>query len=258
MSKPSLEGPRAKLDRARYHLDKLDESVQRFLNDKPYALVVEPDPDTGGELLRAKIPREGDDRFGPQIGDVVHNLRSGLDHAAFQLARLNRKQPNRSTGFPLCRSIESYATQGLPKIKEISKPAQILIETFQPYHATDETEMLGVLHYLWNTDKHRTLLVTAALFAHMTGHIKGPTRLGPIIAASQRYGMLKNGDVVLHLPPTVPPESKIEANLEAGFDIAFTEAGPATGQPVLVLLRDANDLIRDRLFPTFEQFFGQK
>jgi len=98
-------------------------------------------------------------------GDAVHNLRSALDHLAWQLALHHRrkegKQPSRSTAFPLCASTEEWASESTTKkLRHISEEDRVRIEGVQPYqganaHGYGPYAVLSWLAWLSNLDKHQ-------------------------------------------------------------------------------------------------------
>lgn len=48
-------------------------------------------------------------RLGVIVGDLVHNVRSALDHLVWQLVLANAQQPTRATQFPVCSKREQWA-----------------------------------------------------------------------------------------------------------------------------------------------------
>ncbi len=95
------------------------------------------------------------------VGDVIHNLRSGLDHLAWQFALL-AGDPGKECQFPLYRDKALFEKHGLPHIKEIrDEKARALIENVQPFQPTAPRWLrvaLDLLHQVSNTDKHRVVL----------------------------------------------------------------------------------------------------
>ena len=63
-------------------------------------IVAESDPNTGDQVfkfrVRAPIPVD----LSLVIGDAVHNLRSALDHLAWQLVLANGQTPTTQTAYP--------------------------------------------------------------------------------------------------------------------------------------------------------------
>jgi hypothetical protein len=87
---------RLKVERARSHIDALATEISRFSHSSPYLVVIE---DSGPKLKRTSpIP-------GPVftiLGDAVHNLRSALDHLAYELVDLETTRTGNKLS-KLCR-----------------------------------------------------------------------------------------------------------------------------------------------------------
>ena len=99
----ALIGARLKVERARKHLDLLRQETRAFTEGKPYGVRAEFDAERSEYAIRIRL-RDPDTRvpIGLSLiaGDAVHNLRSALDHLAWQLAIIGTG-PGRFTQFPL-------------------------------------------------------------------------------------------------------------------------------------------------------------
>ena len=161
-----------KLDRATHHLTTLQEQVESFLADKPYA-------------ERRVLEHNGHDhvfvwdKFSPTpdvfaliAGDAVHNLRSALDHLAFALAEAGAHKKAASLSpaqaarieFPITRSEDDFLQKlGRGVLRNVEPNAKAFIEVSQPYRSSlphPEAHFLSIIAKLDNTDKHRTLNIT--------------------------------------------------------------------------------------------------
>ena len=90
-------------------------------------------------------------------GDVIHNLRSALDHVVWQLVLANGGTPTYRTDLPIYTTRRPIVIAG-----GISPTTQRLIEAEQPFNAHQWEQQsrrpLAMLQYISNVDKHRTLL----------------------------------------------------------------------------------------------------
>ena len=77
--------PLKRVERAKHHLDDLNDQIARFLEADPYPITQEPDPDRGGYLFRIHIKAAVPESIGLIFGDFVHNLRASLDNLMFEL-----------------------------------------------------------------------------------------------------------------------------------------------------------------------------
>jgi hypothetical protein len=90
----ALDGYWEKVKRANVHLSFLDEQIQGFIDSEPYKVETEPGSQAGEVLLYANALREPPTQeWSAIVGDVVHNLRSALDHLVWQLTLANGHTP---------------------------------------------------------------------------------------------------------------------------------------------------------------------
>jgi hypothetical protein len=153
----TLDDSWTKLARGREHLAALSQACGEYLDTGP-EITVEGynDPDTGSVETRFIGEPSPPTRIGAIVGDVVNNLRSALDVAAWQLAIANdaaaaRKERNR-VSFPLTDCAEEFKKPHRA-LKFFSEPGREVIERLQPYQPS--MAALGSLRALSNADKHR-------------------------------------------------------------------------------------------------------
>jgi hypothetical protein len=165
----ALEGVRLKLERAEHVIDELNQAVIDYLAENPYRVVGEFERETSEYVLRGEVTKPTA-YLGVIAGDVAHNLRSALDHLAWQLALLNSATPYDRTQFPIALSPGEFNSKtGQKMIRDLSAEHKALVETFQPYNGGDPRDdgpiaphALRDLRILSNTDKHRVLNPTIA------------------------------------------------------------------------------------------------
>lgn len=163
-----------KLGRVETHMELLDQSIQAFLEPKPYSAKRILERDGLDHVLIWDTYVEPPDDFGLVAGDAIHNLRSSLDHMAVELAKAGAKAQGiamtakeiAGIQFPIVLSEEEFNKQVLRgRLKCVEPTAQALIENSQPYRMTPmmpERSNLHLVSELDNADKHR-LLTTAGL-----------------------------------------------------------------------------------------------
>jgi hypothetical protein len=105
------------------------------------------------------------------VGDIIHNLRSALDHIVCQLAILHGNDISccDATYFPICICKPDFKKAEKRLQDLISAPAFTLIEELQPYKAADRgkrpiADVLWTVHKLDIIDKHRIMLVVGKKF----------------------------------------------------------------------------------------------
>jgi hypothetical protein len=94
-------------------------------------------------------------------GDVLHNLRSSLDHVIYHLALVRNPKTSREDlrdiSFPISKDFHAYKSGACRKVKRLVEPRAIqFIDTLKPYKGGNDA--LWRLHELNNIDKHRRLI----------------------------------------------------------------------------------------------------
>lgn len=152
---------RVKIERAKKHLADFEAQAEAFRDAYTHVVGTETDSKTRQSIQYfAKLPIS---RFEVLAiaGDVLQNLRSALDHLAFQLVEAGEcraigEKRGKSIGFPICEKPTDYETMKARKIKGARKMAIKAIDTLKPYKGGNTA--LWRLHYVNNIDKHRHLI----------------------------------------------------------------------------------------------------
>lgn len=168
--RPSLKGCRAKLERARFFLDELRAREETFQGQgwpfelRPAETILEQGEGWHKEWLiyRCHVTRPIPDDLSLIAGDAAHNMRSALDHLAYQLVLLNNKTPSKRTAFPIfdTRPTSKGARQRFQAaIKLMRRDHQDAIKKLQPYLDKNDPGrlLLSAVNKLDITDKHRLL-----------------------------------------------------------------------------------------------------
>jgi hypothetical protein len=147
---------RVKVERAKKHLRDLDAELMDSRNDSLYAILADVDLHSGQTSQKGKTLRRFPFNAMATAGDVIHNLRSALDHLAHQLVWVGSGHaPTRQVEFPIAKDMASYERDKVRKVEGMSIAAVKAIDALKPYRGGNE--------YLWrileldNTDKHRTI-----------------------------------------------------------------------------------------------------
>ena len=169
-----LSGVDHKIRRAERQIADLKESIGEGMSTDLQRFVFEHDPQTGKRPLKVYGVPVIQPEWRVLIGEILYNLRSALDHLAYQLVILGNGQPNDNTYFPVRET--PFTNKGVLRGAELCPPVnhpQVadLIEMCQPYRGVDGSphpfnlSPLWRLHRLNIIDKHRVLLVVAAVLA---------------------------------------------------------------------------------------------
>jgi hypothetical protein len=250
---------RIKVEWAKHHFRYLERSHRRFLKTKPYAFSTDLNVETGYTEFRllkdAEIPP---DAIGLLAGDVAHNLRSALDHLAFQLW-LNsslRTGDGKHVYFPTFASAEKYKTSDGRKVEGMTEDAIDAIMATEPYYG-------GKGHSLWLTneldiaDKHQTL-VTAdirAMSLSTTFITTRPKHIKPGIPYTSVHTFgdftfpgfrapAKAGEIIATV------ETKPDEKVQPTFDVAFSQPKVVEGKSVIETLQYMINSV-ENLLPKF-------
>lgn len=172
----AFESAWAKLDRATEHRDGLDREINAFFEERSrvprlgtkyeeesgdHVLYVTFMPDLGPLLQRSSL----------LFGDAVHNLRSALDHVAFEAASIHQWgdiQHPRRIAFPITDDADRWKRECNYRLSELHPDDVAAIRWYQPYEAliragqpSGARTLLGLLRDLDDWDKHRLLTAVA-------------------------------------------------------------------------------------------------
>jgi hypothetical protein len=228
-----LDGIREKTKRAKEHIGNLDDEITTYLDGADHTLAVTTEYDSGKSGYWRNLVISGSsfpERFSVISGEVVHHLRSCLDHLVWQLVVSHGKEaPGDWLEFPIFWERTKYPPAARSKIKGISPAAADVIESFQPYNAAVAVEdhALFVLHALDRIDKHRLLILVAGELNIFGSQTALPSEL--------------NKKIVFRLTRT--PTAHPDTNYQVSFDIAFDKFGTRRGEPVIPSLQQLTDFV---------------
>jgi hypothetical protein len=222
-----FEGIAAKLNRSNENINNLQLEIARFFDDSEYPLLSDKDGKVVREALDYHESRPIPPRFSVLAGEIIHHLRSCLDHIVWHFSdtTYREKRGNISfIGFPILKeppTPTNVFTKYERKIKGIRNPRVLaLIKQLQPYGRPDPLDsLLLAIHNLDIIDKHRELVIVLSY-----GAIKFP------INVWQRYADYRSG-----VPGTSPVDlaDELQKNAEIVPQIAFSEF--RRGEPEIVI-----------------------
>lgn len=236
-----IEGARAKVQRAKEQFRDLCARHADFMSLNPYGVVVYQDPETSEQVICARVSRNVPLEWSGLLGDIVHNLRASLDYLAWQLVLANDGTPSTSTQFPVCWDTARYNSLKRGIVKTYGKRAAAIFDTLQPCNASDgySSHWLYALHKLDIRDKHQLLNVVGCAVRRQQFsmgapgqdvHIERMVVGGPDI----RSPLADGAELYRYRLGQATPNVQVQG--EFSFDVAFEQAGPGQGEPVLPFL----------------------
>jgi len=257
----------AKLERANEHLFKLKEFWDGFVDDGAYPVRFQDMP--YGKTYRlyylgavAPIPADV-----PLVtGDAIQNLRSALDHLAYRLVCVGTQSsgPFDRVYFPIGERAREFKAR-IRAIRKCLTPDAVKALTEIEAYPGGKGESLWHIHCLNNIDKHRLLLtvtsqnrfhsMSPAEIAYIRSKFLKPLENVPeanapkmFLKSGRRQLSLVTGNVLEFLPI-----SEVHENMHFPIEVAFGEPQIVKGKPVLEMLHQVADGIRN-IFMTFDQF----
>ena len=219
-----LDGVRVKIARANVHLDELKRRLNDWRVSKPYPIVVEIESNSGDQLWKV-----GDEPIPPPdlpvIGDILFNLRSALDHLAWQLVLKAGNVPSRRTEFPIFNDPDIWKRDAPRKMAGMNGVMKDRIKALQPcfYNHTHRKKAIWGLQDYGNTDKHRTLLIVPVSTEDMLWQPGG----SPIYT---HRGPVQKETILVRFA-----DGEHQSNFHAMASIAF-DAPPSAGEDVYLTI----------------------
>lgn len=249
----------SKIDRAKKHLEELQKEIDTFFKLQPYKISTKRDPETKRHIYYLTDVMNVPDKIALISGDVIQNLRSALDHLAYDLFVQENKGAlsAKHIYFPIEKDLPSYEREKERKTKGISSEKLKLIDSIKPYKGGNNT--LWALATLNNIDKHRLLITVGSTF--------GSVDIGTLMVAQMRKLMkdkdipdmplfirpadnlfpLKRGDHLFIDSPDAEANSKIQFR----FELVLNEKDVIEGQPVTTTLESMIKEV-EKLIPIFK------
>ena len=239
-----------KVERAKIHLEALQEGVNRYRSEPEKAQKISSydEPESGSFVVKCEsLDDETPLRLGLLAGDFIGNLRSSLDQIVCALVVIAGHKVCSEHCFPVVgkNSVDAQlkivrSTYGM------SDDALAVVKSFQPYHRGDgyKFSRLWRLNKLWNIDKHRNIALHSSISDEMLWLPSDAAKLVKIET-------IKNG-AIMRIP--VAFKDKVRLNSRAGVNIRF--GNEPEGIELYVLdLREIYEFVSKEVIPSFDRFF---
>jgi hypothetical protein len=160
----------------------LQNQVKSWMNQNPYSLVEKTNTDLTRYSIVLRVENEPPlPKWSLIASDIVHSLRSALDHYVYAIARYESGQEippgDSSLMFPICDTSEKFREQDRRRLKTLSQPTRTALESVQPYNRPHEIffPLLGVLRDFDDINKHRLLMIAFSAVAQGQIGFLGPS-----------------------------------------------------------------------------------
>lgn len=251
-----LDGTRLKLVRAREQLNALSAEIGAFLGRKPYVSFIEIHDERREIAFGIEVREQSNPMLSVIIGEILHDLRSCLDHALWQLVIHDGGTPHNRTGFPIYLNeggFDSESNRRRGMLEGLSTESIAEIKGLQPFKTGENAlSPLWQLHELHNFDKHRTLILAAGQLRKVRASI-GPLGAG-VIPAQEVYfdlGPFAGNAIIsrLSIPHWFVGTPEVQVDTPAEFAVVFGKGSPIAGATVV----DTLARIGKRVYECIEQ-----
>jgi hypothetical protein len=241
-----------KIKRAEKHLSEL--SIL-FRKKKPFSYFIETNCKTGLRSTFAKRNIDVANDAAIIIGDIIHNLRSAIDHAYWTCTNEYAKNDNekRNIQFPIAKTEADFINcvlTGLPK--KVSESFCLALTELKPYRDSGN-QLLCAIHDMDVKDKHKLLIPTgnftkitsASIQKQVPDFPSGLTDCGAGNCHRDVSWYVKPMNFTQRRKAKVPPSNIIEKELDVPVDIVINDV--SNFKPALVVLRELIDVAKDTI-----------
>lgn len=224
-----------------HQINELHQFLGRFFNGDVYELISDYDENYNRYGLRVLMTAEIPQETGIIVGDIVHNLRSSLEHVASDLffyangsdARQRSKFPMHETDENLFNALERY------EIKDkFPNVISAIRDAIRPTRSGNK--LVWASGRLWNIDKHRIPIISYAI-TQIDG-IEARGRNENTITASVAVEQGRCFGIVSSDAPL-----EITNSGDASFSVQFDEIGLFEGDPLVPTLCAMHDAIGEAI-----------
>jgi hypothetical protein len=256
-----------KVDRATRHVNELNEFLSKT---RPFSYIIETDTDTRERSAYPKRDEAIAAAMALTIGDAVHNLRSALDHAFWEIVydrqRIARGiwdrggQPSldreaRRVQFPFTTKAANLDGEIKQRMAEhVGTKFCNTLRGLKPYREAGGNQMLYLIHKLDVLDKHRLLIPTGDYTRGLTTMIRQlvpdfPYGLDHISFFHTSFGPWRLHDNLLQpeLGAPVGGTNKFQREIQIPIDIVLELRAGLPLQPIIPLLHTLVDTARETI-----------
>ena len=247
-----LDRIRAKVTRAKQHIQDFQLALRAFYDTNPYAVAIKENTQAGNRIYYVSKADPLPNELTAIAADVIHNLRSPLDHIAYQLVLDARSgtEPDWTVYYPISGSAAHYPATRSGKIKGVRQEVIDAIDATEPYKG-GKGHALWQLNELNKIDKHELLVGAGAFFrgvdvsVDFTSAIENRPGFENIVIPplflkpADKLLALKVGDK-LYIEPL---DKKVAHNRRFTFDVSFNAPGVIDCEPALKTLQDMMNLV---------------
>jgi hypothetical protein len=177
MKGPPFTDSRLRIQWAKESLADFKRCAEFYFRKTPRIILAEPDPDGIHERHKIRFDKPFPLALTKHTVHAVEDLRSALDLAACDIARLLGRGVD-DVHFPFCKSSTDFKSRINSACKDFPKDITDLFATFEPY--SGGSDLLVAINELCNTSKHRLIIPVASSIGTSMSFETSSTMRGPI------------------------------------------------------------------------------
>jgi len=251
---PTVDRIRAKITRAKQHIQDFQLAARAFADSNPFEVRFKEDANRGERIFYLAKVDPVPEHLAAIAADVIQNLRSPLDHIAYQLVLAARgcAKPDWDVYYPIAPSAARYPATRKGAIKGVRQEVIDAIDATEPYEG-GKGEILWQLNELNKPDKHE-LLIAAAAFSRGFSHHLDPAILKRI-PPSERAAFSGPMCFIRHADPlpakvgdelyVEPINVEVNKNRQFTFHISFNTPRVAEDESALTRLQEMANRVDD-------------
>lgn len=157
-----FESPKLLMARAQENLLDFRQREKAFFDRKPYARIIDIDPNSGHEVHKLRITAKVPGGLSAVVADALNNIRHALDQSVVASARMTNADANvKSIYFPICHNGGDLDSAINAKCRGVHPEVVSYIRELKPYRGGHLT--IWGLSKLAGTNKHQLLTPVAAV-----------------------------------------------------------------------------------------------
>lgn len=249
-----FESAKLKVERAKHHISNLQTVFDAFIVKNPYTLTISNDTNSGDTTIDVSLNEPLPPVLALIIGDAVHNLRTALDHATWELIGRDRGTQDRYLKLPTGDNRVNYEAccKGIKTPRADTKAFFIALGIYEG----GPSERLYTLNSLDTVDKHTVLTPIAGITSIPLMRVIRSDGVEVATFEDCGFGMTPDGRVtIMRLGIGLRPEFNEEAKPTIG--IIFGDIDGFKFEPVIPTLVHLADAVMDTI-GQFENFVSSR
>lgn len=247
-----MDSASLKIERASEHINEIN---KLFRKQRPFSYVVETNAKLGERSTFAKRNEPIIKRTAILCGDVLHSLRSAIDHAYWDVvSRFVPEEDFWRVQFPFSKTKAGLHEAAKKRMADkVSSDFFRAIIELKPYCEQGGNELLYAIHELNIIDKHKLLIPAGSYTRISSDMIKRHVPDFPQGLSNVHIGHNERGgrDVVWRIPTLnrnqrrakkIPKSGILEKDINVPVDIIFSVAGPINSRPIIPTLNKLVDV----------------